>query len=65
MLWPPNINATQQYPIQPIAPTQQMLTQAVPAQQNATQPVFAQQATPQQSTTGMDPSMARSLLQDP
>jgi hypothetical protein len=65
MLWPPNINATQQYPIQPIAPTQQMPTQAIPTQQNATQPVFAQQTTSQQPATGMDPDMARSLLQDP
>jgi hypothetical protein len=65
MLWPPNSNATQQHPTQPIVPTQQLPTQVIPTQQNATQLLFAQQAIPQQSATGMDPAMARSLLQDP
>ena len=65
MPWPPNSNATQQHAIQPTAPTQQMPTQAIPTQQNPTQPISVQQAIPQQSTTGMDPAMARSLLQDP
>jgi hypothetical protein len=65
MPWPPNNNATQQHPAHPTPPTQQMPTQTTPMQQNTTQPAFAQQAIPQQSTTGMDPAMARSLLQDP
>lgn len=63
--WPPNCNATQQHPPQPTVPTQPMPTQAMPTQRNATQPVPAQHVTSQQPATGMDPEVARTLLQDP
>jgi hypothetical protein len=63
MQWPPNINHTQQYPPQPTAPAQPIPIQAMPTQQNATQPAPVNTIS-QQPTTGMDPDMARSLLQD-
>jgi hypothetical protein len=63
MPWPPNDNTTQQYQPQPTAPTQPMPTQAMPTQQNGTHPALVNTAL-QHPTTGMDPDMARSLLQD-
>jgi hypothetical protein len=62
--WLPDSNATQQNPTQPTIPTQPMPTQAMPTLQNATQPVPVQQVTSQQSAAGMDPDIARALLQD-
>lgn len=64
MTWSQNNNTMQQNLSQPIAPTQPMHTQAIPIQKNATPPGPVPQEFSQQSTTGMDVAMARTLLQD-